>query len=118
MRQRRTVQPLPRYTLRKPLSDGGWGYYFNPPSWSRSIVDERGPCPVGAEDLGADYAAAVDRAETVLLKAWDAWRTGGALEPVPGAAPHGTLDWLFGEYRASERFRRLNRKVKALHELI
>lgn len=118
MRHRRTVQPLPRYTLRKPLSNGSWGYYFNPPSWARRLAadDPRGPCPVGAEDLGSDYEAAVARAETVLLKAWDAWKDGYPQDPVQGAAPFGTLDWLFAEYRTSDRYRRLNRKVKALHE--
>ena len=30
------------------------------------------------EPLGTKYAAAVERAETVLLPAFDAWRTGDA----------------------------------------
>lgn len=118
MRPLRTVQPLPRYTRRKPLADGTWAYYFEPPTWARKQDPggDRGPCPVGAEELGRDYDAAVARVERVLLPAFDIWKTGGRAEPVPGKAPFGTLDWLFAEYRASDRFKRLNRKTKALHE--
>jgi hypothetical protein len=57
----RSALPLPRYVLRKPLK-GGWAYYFNVPIWAR-----KAECPVRNEPLGTDYAAAVQRAETVLL---------------------------------------------------
>ena len=69
----RTALPLPRYVLRKPRKDGMWAYFFNPPMWAR-----RAGCPVGTEPLGTDYAEAVQRAETVLLPAFDSWRSGGA----------------------------------------
>src|SRR5258707_2938864 len=76
---RRSVQPLPDYTRRKPLADGRWGYYFEPPTWALKPKDgdDRGPCPVGAKNLGTDYDAACRRVENELLPQFNAWRTGG-----------------------------------------
>ena len=81
----RSALPLPRYTLRKPLKTG-WAYFFNVPMWAR----EAG-CPIKNEPLGTDYEAAVARAETVLLPAFDSWRTGGASDaPASAVAATGT----------------------------
>ena len=115
---RRSVQPLPDYTRRKPLSDGRWGYYFEPPTWAvkPKAGDDRGPCPVGAEALGNDYAAAVQRVEKVLLPLFDSWRTRGLTDMVPKGPRRGTLDWLFSLYRASDKFTTLGRKVQALYD--
>jgi len=60
----RTALPLPRYVRRKVLR-GGWGYFFDVPTWAR-----KQGCDLN-EPLGSDYAAAVQRAETVLLPAFD-----------------------------------------------
>ena len=68
------------------------------------------------EPLGTDYAAAVQRAETVLLPAFDAWRTGDAEGKAIGAAT-GTLDWVFAEYRADRRFTKLDPKTQRNHEI-
>jgi hypothetical protein len=112
----RTVQPLPRYTRRKWLKGSQvWAYYFEPPTWARN-QDERGPCPVAAEDLGTDYEAAVRRVEGTLLPVFDTWRIGGKTEPVKSAAPFGTLDWLFSVYRGADKFRKLDKGTQALHE--
>jgi hypothetical protein len=93
MKSGRSALPLPRYTLHKPLK-GGWGYFFNVPTWAR----KKG-CPVENEPLGTDYESAVQRAEKVLLPAFDSWRTDGAdVSPTVGVAI-GTLDWMFHEYR-------------------
>jgi hypothetical protein len=73
---KRSTLPLPRYVLRKPLK-ASWAYFFNVPMWARASG-----CPVRNEPLGADYAAAVERAETVLLPAFDSWRTGGSTDTV------------------------------------
>jgi hypothetical protein len=55
----KTVLPLPRYVRRKWLRGAQcWGYFFEPPTWARHPSFERGPCPVGAEELGTDYAPA------------------------------------------------------------
>ena len=59
------------------------------PTWAR-----KAGCPVKNEALGTDYDAAVERAENVLLPAFDSWRTGGQSTGSPGAAP-GTLDWVY-----------------------
>jgi hypothetical protein len=91
----RSALPLPRYTQRKPLKQQ-WAYFFNVPSWAR----KRG-CPIRCEALGTDYAEAVKRAETVLLPAFDSWRTGGTSDNLPPLRRAGTLDWLINEYRHS-----------------
>jgi hypothetical protein len=68
------------------------------------------------EALGINYAAAVERAETVLLPTFDAWRTGDADGKAIGAAT-GTLDWVFAEYRADRRFTKLDPKTRRNHEV-
>ena len=110
MKPRRTALPLPRYVGRKPLRIG-WGHFFNVPTWAR-----KAGCPIQNEALGTDYNAAVHRAETVLLPAFDSWRSGGASDTTPRVAAVGSLDWLFAEYRADRRFTTLNPKTKRIHE--
>ena len=79
-------------------------------------------CPLGAQDwvpveteaLGTDYGSAVHRTETVLLPAFDSWRSGGASDASASAvAAPGTLDWVFAEYRADRRFTKLDEKQGA-----
>jgi hypothetical protein len=110
MRPRRSALPLPRYVLRKRVKTG-FAFYFNVPMWAR----EAG-CPIKNEPLGTDYEAAVHRAETVLLPAFDSWLTGGVSDEVPKTAAVGTLDWVFAEYRGDRRFTKLDPKTKRLHE--
>jgi hypothetical protein len=92
MKPPRTALPLPRYVRRKSLS-GGWGYFFDVPTWAR----KRG-CDLN-EPLGSDYAAVVLRAETVLLPAFDSWRTGGGDGKPDIGVIKGTIDWMFNEFR-------------------
>src|SRR5262245_58648990 len=106
MKPPRSALPLPRYTLRQPLKAGRWGYFFNVPSWAR-----KKNCPIKNEALGVDYDIAVRRAEDVLLKAFDSWRTGGVSdEAVAPVAAAGTFDWLVAEYRADRRYTKLSGK--------
>jgi hypothetical protein len=51
----------------------------------------------------------VKRAQTVLLPAFDAWRGGDASDEAKPDAPtkQGTLDWLFAQYRADRKFKKL-----------
>jgi hypothetical protein len=115
MKPPRTALAKPRYVERKPLKGGGWGYFFHVPSWAK-----KAGCTVQSEPLGADYAAAVSRAETVLLPAFDAWRTGStSISPTArqAAAAPGTLDWVFAEYRADRRYTKLDPKSKRNHEV-
>jgi hypothetical protein len=94
MKSRRSALPLPRYTIHKPLKGGQRGYFFNVPTWAR----KKG-CTILNEPLGTDYDIARDRAERVLLPAFDNWRSGGSdANPAVGVAV-GTLDWMFHQYR-------------------
>jgi hypothetical protein len=112
MKLARSALPLPRYTLRKPVRNG-WGYFFNVPTWAR-----KAGCPVRNEPLGNDYKMAVGRAETVLLPAFDSWRSGGSTDSAaPVGAAFGTLDWVFAEYRADKRFTSLDARTQRNHEV-
>jgi hypothetical protein len=98
MKPPRTTRPLPRYVRRKPLANGTWGHFFQPPTWAK-----RAGCTVQAEALGTDYEAARRRAEDILLPAFDSWRTGGRSDMVPTGKSIGTFDWLatiFKDHRA------------------
>ena len=109
---RRSALPRPRYVIRKPLRSGGCGYFFNVPTWAK-----RAGCLVRSEALGTDHAAAVERAETILLPAFDAWRAGGAADVAKASvAKSGTLDWVFAQYRADRRFTALDARTKRNHE--
>jgi hypothetical protein len=112
MKPPRSALPLPRYVRRKPLRSGGWGYFFDLPTWAR-----RAGCTISPEALGVDYAKAVERAETVLLPAFDSWRTGGKSDAVSTTAALGTLDWVFAEYRADRRYTKLDTRTKRNHEV-
>jgi hypothetical protein len=112
MKPPRSALPLPRYVRRKRLRSGGWGYFFDLPTWAR-----RAGCTISREALGIDYAKAVERAETVLLPAFDSWRTGGKSDAVSTTAALGTLDWVFAEYRADRRYTKLDTRTKRNHEV-
>jgi len=91
----RSALPLPRYTRRKRLQKGSLAYFFDVPTWAR----KKG-CPVKNEPLGTDCQLAVQRAEKILLPAFDSWLTGGDdANPVGIGVVIGTLDWMFHEYR-------------------
>src|SRR5215831_10049188 len=113
IRRERSALPLPRYVLRK-VSAAGVRFYFNVPAWARAQG-----CPLHNEPLGADYGEAVQRAETILLPAFDSWRSGGQTDapPTAGLVRPGTLDWLFAEYRADRRFTGLDIRTRRNHEV-
>jgi hypothetical protein len=112
MKPPRTTLPLPRHVQRKSLKSGGHGYFFNISTKAR-----KAGCPMRNEALGTDYDAAVKRAETILLPAFDAWLKGDAEAPSSQAVTGiGTLDWLFGEYRADRRFTKLDHRTRRNHE--
>jgi hypothetical protein len=111
MKPPRSALPLPRYTERKPIKSG-WAYFFHVPSWARLAG-----CQIASERLGSDYKAAVARAETILLPAFDAWRSGDAKSTMtPATAAVGTLDWVFAEYRMDRRYTKLDPKTRRNHE--
>ena len=109
----RTALPLPRYVERR-WTKAGWTYHFHVPTWAK-----RAGCPMHTEALGSDLDAASKRAETILLPAFDAWRSGDAKiasGTAPAIAAVGTLDWVFAEYRADRRYTKLDPKSKRNHE--
>jgi hypothetical protein len=94
---------LPRYVIRRWLKrEGAWGYFWNLPGWARAAG-----CPVANEPLGTGYDEAKNRAEIILLPAFDAWRGGEVPAEADVPAKQGTLDWLFSEYRANRKFTKL-----------
>jgi hypothetical protein len=112
MKPPRSALPLPRYVERKPLKSGGWAFFFHVPSWAR-----KAGCTVQSGPLGTDYDAAVLRAETIFLPAFDNWRIGVNAPSPPTTAALGTLDWVFGEYRTDRRYIKLDAKSKRNHEV-
>ena len=95
---RRKPAGWPRYMRSKRLKSGLTGYFWEPPTWAR-----REKCPVCAEALGTDYAAAKQRCDDVLNPQFDAWRTGGeASEP---SAVLGTFDWMVSVYKSNPKYK-------------
>jgi hypothetical protein len=108
----RTALPLPRYIERR-WTKAGWTYHFHVPTWAK-----RTGCLMHTEALGPDIDAAIKRAETILLPAFDAWRSGDTKTATTSAvATVGTLDWVFAEYRADRRYTKLDAKSKRNHEV-
>src|SRR5438876_6611869 len=111
MKPARTALPLPRYVERK-HTKAGWAYFWHVPSWAK-----KAGCSLHNQPLGLDYHQAVKRAETVLLPAFDAWRSGDAkTTTTPAVAAFGTLDWVFAEYRSDRRYTKLDAKTRRNHE--
>jgi len=118
-RMRRSALPLPRYVERRWLRrEQAWSYLFNVPSWARNAAadDPRGACSVESEALGTDYAAAVQRAETILLPQFDAWRTGGLAGHVAKGPPRGSFDWMVSLYRGAPQYVKLSGRQKGNYE--
>lgn len=96
--------PLPRYIIAKPLASGATGFYFTVPTRYRKMG-----CIIPNEPLGSDYAIACGpdgkggraAALNALFDEWWKFKNG---EPVQSIARHGTVDWLFREYKASKRY--------------
>jgi hypothetical protein len=96
--------PLPRFVIAKPLASGATGFYFTVPTRYRQMG-----CTIPNEPLGSDYTIACGadgkggRAAALngLLDEWIKVRNG---EPIESLARYGTVDWLFREYKASERY--------------
>jgi hypothetical protein len=102
---------FPRYCRRKPLKNGRWAYFFEPPTWAR----KRG-CHVKAEALGDEYTVAVHRAENVLLPAFDSWRSRGLTDMVPASPVPGTFDWMVSIFKAHRKWKEIDHKTQRLYE--
>jgi hypothetical protein len=111
MKPPRTALKLPRYCRRKPMNNGKRAYFFEPPTWAR-----RQDCPLEAEPLGENYGAAVERAEHILLPAFDSWRSGGLTDMVPACPVPGSFDWLVSIFKAHQKWREIDHKTQRLYE--
>lgn len=111
MKPPHTALKLPRYCRRKPLKNGRCAYFFEPPTWARTQG-----CQIEAEPLGQDYGAAVDRAENVLLPAFDSWRSRGLTDMVPAAVTPGSFDWLAGVFKSHQKWKEIDHKTQRLYE--
>ena len=111
MKPSRTVSKLPRYCRQKQLKSGAWTYFFEPPTWAR-----KQSCPVKAEALGTEYAAAVKRTENVLLPAFDSWRSKGLTDMVPPSPAPGTFDWLAGIFKSHYKWKEIDHKTQRFYE--
>ncbi|MCA6122124.1 hypothetical protein J6500_09505 [Bradyrhizobium sp. WSM 1704] len=111
MKPPKTALRLPRYCRRKPLRNGRWAYFFEPPTWARAQG-----CHVKAEALGEDYRTAVERAEYVLLPAFDSWRSRGLTDLVPIGLVPGSFDWLVGVFKSHQKWKEIDHKTQRLYE--
>ncbi|MBR0899953.1 hypothetical protein JQ616_33800 [Bradyrhizobium tropiciagri] len=93
------------------MKGGRWAYFFEPPTWAR----EQG-CHVKAEALGEIYSAAVERAEYVLLPAFDSWRSRGMTDMVPLGITPGSFDWLVGVFKTHQKWKEIDHKTQRLYE--
>jgi hypothetical protein len=103
---------FPRYFRRKRLKNGGWAYFFEPPTWAR-----KQGCRVKAEALGKNEVVAVSRVKDVLLPAFDSWRSGGLSNMVPESPPSGSFDWLVGIFKAHQRWKEIDHKTRRFYEM-
>jgi hypothetical protein len=97
--------PLPRFVVAKPLKDGRTGFYWYVTRYYRDLG-----CSIPNEALGADYALACGSdgkgGKAARLNAlFDEWVARRRGEPVESVARHGSVDWVFREFKASTRFR-------------
>ena len=106
-----TALKFPRYCRRKLLKSSRWAYFFEPPTWAR-----KQDCQVKAEALGEEYAAAVDRAQNVLLPAFDSWRSRGLTDMVPASPVPGTFDWLASVLKGHQKWKEIDHKTQRLYE--
>jgi hypothetical protein len=102
---------LPRYCRRKSLKNGQWGYFFEPPSWAR-----KQGCCVKAEALGREQKAATDRANHVLLPAFDSWRSGGLTDMTPASPVPGSFDWLVGIFKTHRKWTEIDSKTQRFYD--
>ena len=111
MKPLRTALKLPRYCRRKPLKNGRWAYFFEPATWER-----KQGCPFGAEPLGQNYDAAVTRAESVLLPAFDSWRTRGLSDGAHIGIAKGSFDWLVREFKKQQKWKDVDPHTQRTYE--
>jgi hypothetical protein len=66
--------------------------------------------------LGQDYAAAVERAEHILLPVFDSWRSRGLTDMIPVGTVAGSFDWLVSVFKAHQKWKDIDHKTQRLYE--
>ncbi|OAF14582.1 hypothetical protein AXW67_17705 [Bradyrhizobium neotropicale] len=66
--------------------------------------------------MGEDYAAAMGRAENILLPAFDSWASGGLTDMVPPSPLPGTFDWLVSIFEAHQKWREIDHYTQRLYK--
>jgi len=98
------TRALPRFVVAKRLAGGGVSFYF----YITRHYRLQG-CAIPNQPLGDGYVVACGEDGTggraaVLNALFDEWRAKRAGEPVETIARHGTVDWLFREYKQTKAF--------------
>lgn len=98
---------LPRFVIAK-QGKKGVAFYWNPPVyWRKRAEAEKRPYPFESQPLGHDLnQQALEAAALPHNARFDEWRLGGVTTPERRYAAHGTVEWLFERYQASEIFTR------------
>jgi hypothetical protein len=98
---------LPRFVIAK-SGKAGMAYYWNPPVYWRKQAEAQGrKYPFESQKLGADLRQAeLDAAAIPHNARFDEWRLGAVSTPSRLYAAHGTVEWLFEQYQASDIFKR------------
>lgn len=105
-----TLSKLPRYCRRRQLKSGRWAFFFEPPSWAR-----KQDCHVRSEALGTDQAAALERADNILLPAFDSWRSRGLTDMTPPQLVPGSFDWLVSVFKTHQKWTEISPKTQHLY---
>lgn len=111
---------LPRFVIAK-AGKTGLSYYWNPPVYWRKQAEAQGrKYPFDSQKLGQDLRQGeLDAAALPHNARFDEWRQGGVVSPTRLYAAHGSVEWLFEQYLASEIFkRRVSLRAQADYRLI
>ena len=66
--------------------------------------------------MGEDHAVAVERAENILLPAYDSWLSGGLSDLVRARPVPGSFDWLVSVFKAHQKWKEIDHKTQRLYE--
>lgn len=101
----------PPYLEKKRLKDGTVAYYFNPPSWARTMG-----CPIPHTSLGTNKQEAYNHVWNVLYKHFLSWLTKGATDIVAKRMAEGSFEWLvLKQFPGHRAFKRLSESTQAGH---
>lgn len=106
---RRKPAGWPDHMVAKRLADGATGYYWQAPPWAR-----QSGYSIRSEALGRDYGEAKRRCDDILNPQLAAWRLKDSTPATK--ASHGTVDWMFGIYKATPRYTELPARTRKSYD--